>query len=92
MTKESKVDIDFRRYQDDVRNTLRDLLRRGWDDDQYDTETPPEYMVGLILHDMVMESELDDEFKKEWLKSQKYFYDRKSLEDLRPCWKSKQSN
>ena len=47
---------------------------------------PPEYVISLILYNVIMESNLSDDIKSSWIKGNKSFWKKRDIKDLNPRW------
>jgi hypothetical protein len=84
MTKEKYSEEDFKEYQKYLIKEFQKILVKGWNDFHF--AMPPEFIVPLILYNVIMDSDLSDEIKKGWIKCNKHFWKKRNTKDLSPRW------
>ena len=75
MAKEKYRDEDFMEYQEYLIKEFKKIIHRGWNDFHF--PMPPEFVISLILYNVIMESNLSDEIKSSWIKGNKSFWKKR---------------
>ena len=84
MAKEKYRDEDFMEYQEYLIKEFKKIIHKGWNDFHF--PMPPEFVISLILYNVIMESNLSDDIKSSWIKGNKSFWKKRDIEDLNPRW------
>jgi len=84
MAKEKYRDEDFMEYQEYLIKEFKEIIHRGWNDFHF--PMPPEFIIPLILYNVIMESNLSDDIKSGWIEGNKYFWKERDIKDLNPRW------
>ena len=85
MAKEEFSDEDFIEYQKYLMKEFEKIIHRGWNDFHF--SMPPEFIIPLILYNVIMGSNLSDEVKSGWIKGNKHFWKKRNTKDLSPTWR-----